>query len=61
MTNNEKFEEVFGVKLDINVDLCVIADCESIPCSQCPLYGNNQEFSEYHAPHKEESNNADSD
>lgn len=55
MTNNEKFEEVFGVKLDINVDLCEIADCGGNSCSQCPLWGNSQEFSEYHAPHKKES------
>lgn len=43
MTNNEKFEEVFGVKLDTNVDLCDIAYCGGFsscsPCSQCPLGG----------------------
>ena len=52
MTINEKFEEVFGVKLEECLDLCSIADCDDIPCSLCPLYGNSNEFNQYREPKK---------
>lgn len=50
MTNNEKFKEVFGVELITNTDLCIIAECTGISCSECPLDGNSEEFREYRKP-----------
>lgn len=50
MTNNEKFKEVFGVKLVRNTDLCSMVDCEYMYCGNCPLDGNSLEFSEYNKP-----------
>lgn len=55
MTNNEKFKEVFGVKLVRNTDLCSMVDCEYIPCRKCPLDGNSFEFSKYNKPGTEEA------
>ena len=52
MTNNEKFEEVFGVKLLVTADLCDIVDCGKTPCAQCPLNGNSYEFNQYREPKK---------
>ena len=52
MTNNEKFKEVFGVELIKYTDLCSIAECTGIICSQCPLNGNSEEFREYIKPKK---------
>ena len=42
MTNAQKFEEVFGIKIDEHpADLCDIADheiCMNHSCSHCPLH-----------------------
>ena len=52
MTNAEKFEEVFGIKIAKNypADICDSVDpniCIENDCSDCPIFGFwNQEYKE---------------